>query len=196
MQASSETAINSNAPDKYTELLSFEMEVTNILQTKTYELTEEETPLIIKNWLVREGLHLLLTFTNSEKKAYKTVDGLLSTLGKKFKQHHNKMVLSIQFHHLKRKSREYTKEWKGRLQIKATDSKYQEYERRLKKTIHGLNNDTIISEITRKLTAFKDTSEVSSFNVGTEHRGTESAEGSVGEYQRCESLTQERWAKA
>ena len=35
-------SFNWNATGKYIELLSFEMEVTNILQTKTYELNEEE----------------------------------------------------------------------------------------------------------------------------------------------------------
>ena len=40
--------LNWNASDKYVELLNFETEFTNILQTKTYELTEEKFP-IIKN---------------------------------------------------------------------------------------------------------------------------------------------------
>ena len=38
-----------NATDMYLELINFEMKVTNILQTKTYELTEEEKVPIIKN---------------------------------------------------------------------------------------------------------------------------------------------------
>ena len=35
-------SFNWNAPDKYVELLSFEMDVLNILQTKTYELNDKE----------------------------------------------------------------------------------------------------------------------------------------------------------
>ena len=41
--------LNWNATDKYVELLNFQMEVTNILQTKTYELTEEELVPTIQN---------------------------------------------------------------------------------------------------------------------------------------------------
>ena len=51
------------------------MEVTNILQTKTYEITGEKEVPIIKDWLGREGLQLIKTFTNFEKEACKTVKG-------------------------------------------------------------------------------------------------------------------------
>ena len=39
---------NWNAPDMNVEYLSLEMEVTNILQTETYEPTEEEKVLVVK----------------------------------------------------------------------------------------------------------------------------------------------------
>ena len=52
-------SLNWNAPDKYMEVLSFNMEVTNILQTKMYTLTEDENVPIIENWLSREGLQCL-----------------------------------------------------------------------------------------------------------------------------------------
>ena len=48
-------SFNWNAADKYIILLRFEMEVTNILQAKINELTEEAKGPIIKNWLGREG---------------------------------------------------------------------------------------------------------------------------------------------
>ena len=64
-------SFNWNAPDKHVDLLDFKMEVTNILQTKMYEMTEEEKVLIIKDWLVREGLQLIHTFKNSEKETCK-----------------------------------------------------------------------------------------------------------------------------
>ena len=43
----------------YTELLNFEIEVKNILETKAYEHTYEEKPPVIKNWLGREGWQLI-----------------------------------------------------------------------------------------------------------------------------------------
>ena len=51
--ALSQPSFNWNATDKYGELLCFELEVMNIIQTKTCELTEEEKVPIIKNWLGR-----------------------------------------------------------------------------------------------------------------------------------------------
>ena len=65
------------------------MEVINRLQTKTYELTEEEKVPILKNWLGREGLQLIQTFTSSEKDACNTAEGLFSSLSKNFKPHQN-----------------------------------------------------------------------------------------------------------
>ena len=74
-------SFNWNVPNKYVELLCFEMEVMNILQTKTYKLTVEGKVPMIKNWLGRER-QLIQTFKNTEKEVCKTVEGLLSTLGK------------------------------------------------------------------------------------------------------------------
>ena len=48
-------SLNWNATDKYTKLLSFEMDITNILQIKRCALTAEEKVPIIKNWQRREG---------------------------------------------------------------------------------------------------------------------------------------------
>ena len=59
------------APDRYVELLNFEMEVANILQPKAYDLNDEEKVSIIKNWLGREGLKFIQTLTNTEKEASK-----------------------------------------------------------------------------------------------------------------------------
>ena len=53
---------NWNAPNKHGQLLNSEMKVTKILQTKTYELTEEEKVPIIKNWLDREHSQLKTSF--------------------------------------------------------------------------------------------------------------------------------------
>ena len=75
--------------EKYVELLSFEMEVISILQSKAYEVTEEEKFPMIKNWLGREALQLIQTFMNSEKEACKTVEGLFCMLSEKFNPHSN-----------------------------------------------------------------------------------------------------------
>ena len=55
----------------------------NTLETKSYELTEEEKVLVIKNWLGSEGLPLIKTFTNEEKEKCKTSKGLCSVFSPK-----------------------------------------------------------------------------------------------------------------
>ena len=67
MTGSRKALIYGNAQYSYVILSNFEMEVTNIVKTKPYELTDEEKVPIIKNWLGKEGLQLLKTFTNEEK---------------------------------------------------------------------------------------------------------------------------------
>ena len=47
-------AFDLKIPDKYAELISFKMEVINILQTRTYEINDEEKVPIIKE-LARKG---------------------------------------------------------------------------------------------------------------------------------------------
>ena len=107
-----------NASEDGVEVLNFKMEVTNILQMKMYELTEEEKVPIIKNWLGREGLQLIKTFTNE---TCKTARGLFSTLSEKFMPWHNQMVLLLQNCKHKGKSYESVQEWMDRLWTKAAD---------------------------------------------------------------------------
>ena len=59
---------NEKAPGKYAELLSFEMKVTNILQTRTYKLNDERESPYHKNVLGRKELQLIQSFTSSEKR--------------------------------------------------------------------------------------------------------------------------------
>ena len=61
--AAKQPSFDWNAPNKYLELLYFEMEVRNIPETKMYIVTEEEEVPIIKNWVGREGSQLIQTFT-------------------------------------------------------------------------------------------------------------------------------------
>ena len=57
-------AFNWGTHDRYVEFMNFEMEVKNILETKVYELTEDEKILMIKNGLDWESLQLIQTFTH------------------------------------------------------------------------------------------------------------------------------------
>ena len=54
-------------PDNYIELLSFDMEVMTLLQTRTYRLNEEEKVPTIKK-LAKEVLQLIQIFISSEKR--------------------------------------------------------------------------------------------------------------------------------
>ena len=81
------------------------MEVMNILHAKIYKLTEKEKVPVIKNRLGRKGLHLIQTFINSKKEACKTMEGLFSTLGEKFKLYLIKAIFCLQYGKLKEKVR-------------------------------------------------------------------------------------------
>ena len=52
-------AFNWKEPDRYVELLNFEMKVANVLQAEAYDLSEEGNVPIIKNWLGTEGLQFI-----------------------------------------------------------------------------------------------------------------------------------------
>ena len=128
------------------------MEVTNIPQTKTYELTKEENVPIIRNWLGWEGLQLIKPFMNTEKEAHKMAIGLISMMSKKFKWYHNQIVLLIQYCKLKRKSHKSAQERMGRLCTKASRCEYHDYDRRLtEQFIHVLDDKVTICKILRKL---------------------------------------------
>ena len=97
-------SLNWNAPDRYIELLNFEMEIMNKLQTKTYELTEEEKVPIIKRWL-GTGFVVNTDFYKFQDRSMQKIKGLFLMLGVKFKPHHNEAILSLQY--FKKKSRVY-----------------------------------------------------------------------------------------
>ena len=66
--------------DRYIELMNFEMEVLNFLETKAYGLFEEENVPVIKNCLSMESLQLIQTFTQEVKEKCRTTKGLLTVL--------------------------------------------------------------------------------------------------------------------
>ena len=65
--------------------MNFEMEATNILVTKAYELAIEEKVQVLKNWIGMESLQLIKTFTHEEKEKCKIVKGFILVLSNKFK---------------------------------------------------------------------------------------------------------------
>ena len=54
--------------DRYVELLHFQLEVMILLETRAYETNDEERIPVIKIWLGWEGLLLMETSTQEEKK--------------------------------------------------------------------------------------------------------------------------------
>ena len=58
-QALRQPGLNWKVSDKYIELLNFEMEIMNTLQTRASEVNNDEKVCIIKNWLGREGLQFI-----------------------------------------------------------------------------------------------------------------------------------------
>ena len=73
-------SMNWKAPDRYVELVSFEMEVANVFQGDVYDLIEEAKVPIIKTWLGRERLRFILTRPNVEKEACKSATGMFNIL--------------------------------------------------------------------------------------------------------------------
>ena len=93
-------------PDRYVELLNFEMGVANVLQSEAYDFSEERKVPIIKNWLDRDGLSFIHTLKNIEKEACKSSTGLFNVLKEKFRTQHSEMILSLQYCKLQRKENE------------------------------------------------------------------------------------------
>ena len=126
------------------------MEIKNILGTRAYELTDKKNIPVIKNWLGQKGLKLIKTFTNEKKEKCRTTKGLFSVFSNKFKSWKNKIVISLQYHELHRKSNESDQEWMGRLWTRAAECEYKEYDRLLIKQFRGgLNDEGMLDEIIR-----------------------------------------------
>ena len=74
------STLNWDVPVRNVKLLNFKLEVTNILETRAYEIRDEECVLVKKNWLGLVGPLLMETFTEEEKVKCKAKKGLLSVL--------------------------------------------------------------------------------------------------------------------
>ena len=84
--------------DKYTEWKASVLEVRNVLST--YNAPKQEKIAMVKNWLVREGLHYLESLTEGEKQVCDTLQGLIGTLAEIFRPQYNKTIKSLQFRKL------------------------------------------------------------------------------------------------
>ena len=95
-----------NTQDKYSELKTFRLKVSNILST--YKTQQADKLSLVKNWLGRKGLQCLETLTNAEKET-------CNTLSHKFKPQYNETIKSLQFSKLYWYDEENVEEWMGRL---------------------------------------------------------------------------------
>ena len=59
------------------------MEISNIFLKKCYDISDAEKILIIKIWLGREGLHVILTLTQVEQELCQTVTRMFTVLDDK-----------------------------------------------------------------------------------------------------------------
>ena len=98
------------------------MDVGNIFLTKLYEIKDTEKLPMIK-WLRKEGLQFIQTL---EQEAYETIKKLFNTLSEKFKQQHNKTILTLQYCKLVWHSDESAEEWMDTLRVMAIECKYKE----------------------------------------------------------------------
>ena len=80
--------------DKYTELKTFKLEVSNVLST--YGMPEAEKLVVVKTWLGRKGLHYLEILMLAEKEACNMLDGLFDMLAIKFKPQYHDTIKSLQ----------------------------------------------------------------------------------------------------
>ena len=127
-----------NAQDKYSELKTFRLEVTNILST--YNTPQADKLALVKNWLGRKGLQYLETLMTTEREMCNTLESLFEMLSTKFKSQYNEMIKLLQFRKLYRHDKENVEEWMGTLHIAAVECNYQEVDNQLKEQfIHGLN---------------------------------------------------------
>ena len=79
---------------------------------------------------------------------------------------HNRIMLSLQYCKLKRKSQESGKEWMGKLQTKAADYDYNKHNSKLtEQFIHGLDDEGIISEILREIAAVENVGDATSEQI-------------------------------
>ena len=80
---------------------------------------------IINNWLGRQGLQPLESFTQVEQEACNAKESLFEMLNNKFKPQYNETIKS-KMCKLLRQTNENTEEWMGRIRVAATECNYKE----------------------------------------------------------------------
>ena len=72
------SSFNWDSQDRWAQLINIEMEDTNILETRAYELTAVEKVAVIKNYLGQKDLKLI-DITHEEEEKCKIAKGLFNT---------------------------------------------------------------------------------------------------------------------
>ena len=95
-----------------------------------------------------------------------TLQGLFNALAAKFKPQLHEPIKSLQFRKLYRFKGERAEEWMGRLHVVAAECSYREVDQQLKEQfIHGLNDETMLDEVIRELTAKNSSEQTTSEDV-------------------------------
>ena len=132
----------------------------------TYNTQEADKTAMVKNWLGRRGLQYIESLMTSEKEACNTLKGLFDMLAAKFKPQYNETVKFLQFRKLYRLENESTDKCMGTLCMVAAECNYRELDRQLKEQfIHGLNDECMLDEIIRELTAKNNDEQVTTEGV-------------------------------
>ena len=77
----------------------------------------------------------------------------------------------------------------GKLQTKAAECDYKEYDKELmKKFIHGLDSEGMITEILREVSVLEDINNVKGTAMALKSRSTMSAEKNLRQYERGQGL--------
>ena len=149
--AMKQPTFNWEADNKYGELKTFRLEVSNILTT--YNTPQTEQLAMVKNWLGRKCLQFIALLTSAEKDTCSSLEGLFKILTKKFRPQFNKTIKLLQFHKLSRQDWENAGGWMGRLQLSAIECNYKKLDRQLKEQfVPGLNDTDMLGEIIWELT--------------------------------------------
>ena len=149
--AMKQPSFNWEADDKYNELKTFRLEVSNI--PTMYNTPQEEQLVMVKNWLGRKGLQFIELLTEADKDRCSTLEGLFKVLTNTFRPQFNEMMKSLQFYKIVRHNGENAEEWMGRLWLSTIECSYKEIDRQLKEQfIHGLNDTEMLGELIKELT--------------------------------------------
>ena len=138
------------------EVHNFEIQVSNIFLTNSYNIKESEKVPIIINLLDCEGLRPIQTLNDNKKENFKTSAWLVQMLTEKIKPQHNETILLLQYSKLIREGKEVADKWMDFLSIKENECEYEEEDKQWKEQfINGINDEHMMTEIIKKLSETK-----------------------------------------